>query len=97
MIGVFNCVEFIGNHSIFDETVDGKASPNAHAFFPIDEQRVDLFLQIALEIRFDFEQLLMLCFGLLQLAMQHRYRILNVTDLLDEVDESQIPENDQIV
>lgn len=77
-------------YSIFNETVDGEATPDAHTFLPVDEQCVHFLLQIALQIRFDLQQLLMLCFGFLQFSMQHRDRVLDIIHLLDEVHVGQI-------
>lgn len=73
------------SHSKCYHIINREASPNSHALFAIDEQRIHFLLHVALQLGLDFEQLLMLGLGLLQLAMQHSNRILELTHLLHQL------------
>lgn len=69
---------------IFDRVVDREGPTQSHALFTIDKQCVHLLLQVVLELRFGLEQLLVLGFRFLQLAVQRRYRVLDVANFLHQ-------------
>lgn len=69
---------------IFNCVVDWERAADAHALLPINEQRVDFVLQVSFQARLRHQQVLMLRFGVLKLAMQSRDGILNFANFLNQ-------------
>lgn len=71
---------------IFNCVVDWERPSDSHTLLPVDEQSVDLVFEITLEVRLGDEKILVLCLGLLQLAVQISDGILDFADFLHQPD-----------